>query len=108
MTEQTYIEQFLAKGGQVTQVEADVSLGLRRTNYLPRRIGKGQVAAEKLKSGDTKFDMYLNALPGELRKWAMSTSQDVRALYKEYRALKKQGLVEKYLPIVKEWEQANG
>ena len=106
MTEQTYIEQFLAKGGQVTQVEADVSLGMKRSNYLPRRVANGQVAAKKLSSGDAKYDMYLNALPGELRKWAMATSQDVRKLYKEYRALKKEGLVAKYQPAVAEWEES--
>lgn len=104
MTEQTYIEQFLAKGGQITQVEADVSLGLRRTDYLPRRIGKGQVASEKLNTGDRKFDMYLNALPSELRKWVLATGQDVRKLYKEYRQMKKKGLLDTYMPAVKEWE----
>lgn len=107
MSDQNLIEQFLANGGKVTNVETEVSIGLRRTKYLPRRAAPGTVAPEKLNTGDAKFDMYCNALPGELRAWAMSTSQDVRALYKEYRALKKQGLVEKYLPIVKEWEQTN-
>ena len=105
MSDQALIDQFIANGGSITQVETDVSLGMRRTAYLPRRVGAGQVAAEKLRSGDTKFDMYLNALPGELRKWALATSQDVRGLYKEYRALKKEGLLAKYQPVVAEWEQ---
>lgn len=105
MSDQALIDQFIANGGSVTQVETDVSLGMRRTAYLPRRVAVGQVAAEKLRSGDTKFDMYLNALPGELRKWALATSQDVRGLYKEYRALKKEGLLAKYQPAVAEWEQ---
>lgn len=105
MSDQALIDQFIASGGKVTQVETEVSLGMRRTTYLPRRVAAGQVAAEKLRSGDTKFDMYLNALPGELRKWALATSQDVRGLYKEYRALKKEGLLAKYQQAVAEWEQ---
>lgn len=105
MSDQALVDQFIANGGSVTQVETEVSLGMKRSDYLPRRVAPGQVVAEKLSSGDTKFDMYLNALPGELRKWALATSQDVRKLYKEYRALKKEGLVAKYQPAVAEWEQ---
>lgn len=107
MTDQDLVAAFLAKGGEVTQCEAGVSVGLAKTDYLPRKPGSfgNRPAAPKLETGDQKFDMYANALPSELREWAGATVQDVRALYKEYRALKKDGLLAKYLPIVKAWKE---
>ena len=109
MTDQDLVAAYLAKGGQVQTVEAGVSIGLAKTDYLPRKLGgfSNRPAAPKLSTGDTKFDMYANALPSELRAWCAATEQDVRALYKEYRALKKDGLLAKYLPIVQEWEKSN-
>lgn len=107
MTDQDLVAAYLAKGGAVTVVDPGVSLGLAKTDYLPRKPGGfgNRPAAPKLSTGDTKFDMYANALPSEMRAWAGATEQDVRALYKEYRALKKDGLLAKYLPIVQEWEK---
>jgi len=109
MSDQDLVAQYLAKGGQVTQVEAGVSVGLAKTDYLPRKRSgfANRPAAPKLETGDAKFDMYANALPSELRAWAAATGQDVRALYKEYRALKKDGLLEKHMPAVKAWERGN-
>lgn len=95
--------------GQVTVVEANVSVGLSKKKYglaKPRGFA-GRPAAEKIASGDPKFDMYCNALPGFMRQWAAATEQDVRALYKEYRDLKADGMSAKYQPIVQAWEQNN-
>lgn len=107
MTDKDLIEAYLAKGGTIQTVEAGVSIGLAKTNYLPRKAGgfANRPAAPKLSTGDVKFDMYANALPNEMRAWVGATNQDVRALYKEYRALKKEGLLAKYLPVVQEWEK---
>lgn len=109
MTDQDLVAAYLAQGGQVTAVDPGVSIGLAKTDYLPRKPGGfgNRPAAEKLNTGDPKFDMYANALPSELRRWVAATGQDVRALYKEYRALKKDGLLAKYLPIVQEWERTD-
>ena len=109
MSDQDLVAQYLARGGQVTQVEAGVSIGLAKTDYLPRKAGgfANRPAAPKLNTGDAKYDMYVNALPSELRAWAAATNQDVRDLYKQYRALKKDGLLAKHMPAVKEWERGN-
>jgi len=53
---------------------------------------------ESVKSGDEKFDMYLKALPKELQPKVLAEGLDPRALYKEYRTLKRDGLLKKYLP----------
>lgn len=52
--------------------------------------------AEPIKSGDPKYDMYANALPAAIRKGVAAAGLDVRALYKEYRLLGRDRLVEKY------------
>ena len=109
MTDQALIDAFLAKGGTITAVDPGVSIGMKKTDYIARKPGGfgNRPAAEKLNTGDAKFDMYANALPSELRAWAGATNQDVRGLYKEYRALKKDGLLAKYLPVVQEWEKTD-
>jgi len=89
-----HVEQLLARGGTVTQVPAGAAGGVKR----PRgpRQGNGRTAAPLIDTGDKKFDMYLNALPGPLRAIVVPQGLDPRALYKEYRALGKAGLLEKY------------
>lgn len=80
------------------KLEPGVAMGLRKTDYLKRKPGgfaKGP-RAEPIKSGDPKFDMYANALPVAIRQKVVDAGLDVRALYKEYRAIGKDALVAKY------------
>lgn len=107
--DQAAIAGYLAKGEPVTVITPNVSRGMKKTDYIARQPGgfANGPRAEAIKTDDPKFDMYCNALPKELRSWAAGTGQDVRGMYKEYRVLKRDGLVAKYLPVVAEWERGN-
>lgn len=87
--------KYLESGGTVTVGEDGVAIGLQRSKYVGRRGGGGK-KAEPIKTGDQKFDMYLNALPQPVRVLVVPLGWDPRELYKEYRALKKDGLIAKY------------
>lgn len=92
----------LVKGHKVQKItvcDPGVSIGMKKTDYLPRNKSggaKGGPRAEPIKSGDPKFDMYANALPKAIRQKVVDAGLDVRALYKEYRAIGRDALVEKY------------
>lgn len=93
------VEQFLANGGHITKCDTGVAIGLKRTDYVVVKVcgftGHGP-RAEPISSGDPKFDMYANALPKAIRQQVVDAGLDVRALYKEYRAIGRDALVEKY------------
>ncbi len=83
--------------GSITKVEDGVAIGLSRTKYLGRKSNFGnRQAAEKIASGDVKFDMYANALPKAIRQKVIEMDLDVRAVYGEYRKIGKDALVAKY------------
>ena len=91
------LEEYLAKGGTVKSFDPDLAQGVKRsTTSLKRKAPGGGRKAEPIQTGDAKFDMYLNALPEPVRVLVIPNGLDPRELYKEYRALKKEGLIAKY------------
>lgn len=93
------LKEYLARGGTVRQFDAEVAdgSGLNAVKTRGRRAGKnGGRKAEPIQTGDAKFDMYLNALPEPVRVLVVPLGWDPRELYKEYRALKKDGIIAKY------------
>jgi hypothetical protein len=68
---------------------------------LPEHHGLAKAARKArevtlLAVGDAKFDLYNNALPPEVRKVVIDKQLCPRTIYKEYRSLKKVGLIAKY------------
>ena len=82
----------------VTICDPGVAGGLKKTDYMKRKVpaGFGGKATEPIASGDPKFDMYANALPKPIRQKVVDAGLDVRALYKEYRAIGRDGMIAKY------------
>lgn len=91
-------DEWLAAHPEYTKVPDDVAHGLQRSKYIPRKGGNGKTAAPLISTGDPKYDMYLNALPGPVRDVVIRDALDPRALYKEYRLIKKAGMIAKYAP----------
>ena len=91
------LADYLAAGGTVKHFDPDVAHGVeRKSTGLKRKSSNGGRKAEPISTGDAKFDMYLNALPQPVRVLVVPLGLDPRALYKEYRLLKKEGLIAKY------------
>lgn len=94
------VQDFLAAGGKIIKADAGVAQGLKRTNYVKAKpggfAGRSGPRAEPINSGDPKFDMYANALPKPIRQKVVDAGLDVRQLYKEYRAIGRDAMVEKY------------
>lgn len=93
---QKALAEYLARGGTVRTFDPDVAIGMSKTKYVGRKAPGGGRKAEPIQTGDKKFDMYLNALPEPVRVLVVPLGWDPRELYKEYRALKKEGLIAKY------------
>jgi hypothetical protein len=93
-----YEAELKKKGKEVTKVAPGVSIGLKKSSYIaPTRKGwANRPAAEKITQGDEKFQMYANALPSAIRAKVIYAGYDPRELYKEYRAIGKDAMVEKY------------
>ena len=90
------IATYLANGGTIKNVELDVATGLVRKNYVKRKGPTGKRSPDPITTGDPKYDMYLNALPHPVRPVVIAQGLDPRELYKEYRTLKKEGMIAKY------------
>jgi hypothetical protein len=93
------LKAYLANGGTIRQFDSEVAAGsgLNAVATRGRRAGKnGGRKAEPISTGDAKFDMYLNALPEPVRVLVVPLGWDPRELYKEYRTLKKDGIIAKY------------
>lgn len=87
-------------GVKITKFAPGVAIGLKKTDYLPADVGGfGGRKAEPIQTDDPKFDMYANALPAAIRKEAVTRGCDVRAMYKEYRAMGRDALVAKYTAL---------
>jgi len=89
----------MTKSKKITALEAAAIAKFESENTVTvveavKKESKKRV--ERISTGDTNFDLYVNALPKPLRKWAADTKQNARALYKEYRTLKAAGMIEKY------------
>jgi hypothetical protein len=98
-------DQFsIPEGFQITKCEPGVARGLKASDYVARKPGGGGGGsrAEPIASGDAKFDMYANALPAAIRRGVVEAGLDVRAMYKEYRLLGRDRLVEKYSHLKQE------
>lgn len=91
------LKEYLERGGKVNQFDAEVAQGsgLKKSATRGRKVSGGR-KAEPISTGDKKFDMYLNALPEPVRVLVVPLGWDPRELYKEYRALKKEGIIAKY------------
>jgi len=82
-----------------TRFSDGVAMGLRRSDYIDERRtghGGGRSKAPPIQTDDPKYNMYANALPAPIRHKVCAAGLDVRQLYKEYRAIGRDAMVEKY------------
>ena len=101
-----YENELHDKDKDIEVLDLGVAQGLAKSKYIiPKRKGwANRPAADRIETGDRKFEMYANALPAAIRKKVVAEGYDVRALYTEYRLIGKDGMVAKYgsLPDPKE------
>jgi hypothetical protein len=53
-------------------------------------------SAARIETSDKKYNMYINALPAQIRKHVFDKKLDPRVLYNEYRKSSKDEMIKKY------------